>query len=63
MAEKTLEEYLNGGGRRIDVARALNVSHSLIWQMIKTNRDIRVVTNRKGEVTRAYEIKEIGNTE
>ena len=57
MREVTLKEYSEEKGRLLDVADLMRVTPAAITKMLNSNRDIRVVVDRDGVPTRAYEIK------
>ncbi len=59
MREMTLQKYLSEGRTQGEVAAALGCTQGAIWQMLRDERDIRVVLQDDGSIT-AHEIKPVG---
>lgn len=60
MTETKLSQYLTSATQS-EVAALLGVNQSAVSQMVRNERDVRIVLDADGCLVRAYEIKEIGN--
>ena len=58
MKEMTLTDYLIDG-TLAEVATALTITPGAVHQMVKHNRDVRLILNNKNKIVRAHEIKQL----
>lgn len=57
MKEKSLQQYVEKYGQT-ETAKRLSVTQGAVWQMLKSNRIIKVVEHKNGRIE-AYERKPI----
>ncbi len=58
MKELSISDYLIDGTQK-EIAEALHITDGAVSQMVKFNRDVRLIVNKRGEIVRAHEIKQL----
>ena len=54
MKEITLQDYLIDG-TQLEVADALKITQGAVYQMVRYDRDVRLILNNKGAIVKAWE--------
>ena len=57
MKEITLQDYLIDG-TQLEVADALKITQGAVYQMVRYDRDVRLILNNKGAIVKAWEKRE-----